>query len=96
MLSVELFLALHCFGGFVFINLSFTGHRTQANWTAGAPEISDFAEHQIFASTDEQSNFPTGLPSYFFYAGFNLHAIHHLFPTLDNYSLQKANQILQD
>jgi len=35
-----------------------------------------------------------GFFSYMFYAGFNYHAIHHLFPTIDNHSLPKVNKIL--
>ena len=32
--------------------------------------------------------------SYILYAGFNYHAIHHFFPTIDNHSLPQANAIL--
>ena len=34
--------------------------------------------------------------SYLLYAGFNFHAIHHLFPTIDNYQLPLANAILEE
>lgn len=37
-----------------------------------------------------------GFRSYLLYAGFNFHAIHHMFPTIDNYQLPQASAILEE
>lgn len=76
------------------MKLAFLGHRTGQEWTEGNPEISDFAEHQIYASSDTKTNDVAGLWSYILYAGFNFHAIHHMFPTIDNHYLPLADKIL--
>lgn len=41
-LSVKLFLAIHCFFGFIFEKITFGGHRIENLWTEGCKEIKDF------------------------------------------------------
>lgn len=94
-LSIKIFLTMHITFGFIFSKLAFIGHKTGREWTEGNTEIRDFAEHQIYTSTDIQTPFHSGFLSYLFYAGFNCHAIHHLFPTIDNHQLPQANLILK-
>ena len=92
-LSLKLFTTMHVVFGFLFLKLTFLGHRTGAEWTAGNVEIRDFAEHQIYASSDTPTNNCRGFWSYLLYAGFNFHAIHHIFPTIDNHSLPEASDL---
>ena len=83
-------------GSLIFMKLSLIGHRTGRVWTEGNQEIRDFAEHQIMTATDSKTNDICGIKSYVFYAGFNFHAIHHLFPTVDNHYLPIADKILKE
>lgn len=46
------------------------------------------------ASTSDVNPKVTGIPSFVFLAGFNLHTIHHFFPTADHSILPKMNEIL--
>ena len=46
------------------------------------------------ASTSDVDSSITGILSFVFLAGFNLHTIHHFFPTADHSILPKINKIL--
>jgi fatty acid desaturase len=87
---------MHIICSFTFLKLTFLGHRTGREWTEGNQEIRDFAHHQIEASTDTQSNDACGLLSYIAYLGFNIHAVHHIFPTADNHLLPRLDKILTE
>lgn len=76
--------------------MTFITHRTGADWTEGNVEIRDFAEHQVNAVTEATTDNCRGFLSYLLYAGFNFHAVHHLFPTIDNHYLPEASAILQE
>ena len=41
-----------------------------------------------------KTNNISGLLSYVLYCGFNFHAVHHLFPTIDNHYLPLVDKIL--
>lgn len=48
------------------------------------------------SSTDIKTSFQTGFFSYLFYSGFNTHAVHHFFPTVDNHRLPLIDAILNE
>ena len=78
-----------------FFHLAGAGHRTGREWTEGDPEIRDFGEHQVASSTNMTSR-RRGFWSYIINAGFNIHSVHHMFPTIDNHFLPLADAILDD
>jgi fatty acid desaturase len=90
----RLFVVMHLSVSYAFMKLTFLGHRTGREWTEGNREIRDFAEHQIVASTDTKTNDLCGVLSYVGYAGFNFHAVHHIFPTIDNHFLPAIDKML--
>ena len=47
-------------------------------------------------STAETDPNETGYGSFLKYTGFNIHTIHHLFPTIDHDHLQKADKVLRE
>lgn len=50
----------------------------------------------MVASSDTKTEDVCGFMSYLCYAGFNFHAIHHLFPTVDNHCLPALDKILTE
>ena len=62
-------------------------------WTEGDERIWDFGEHAVSSTCDVNPGV-TGVLSFVFMAGFNIHTIHHFFPTIDHSMLPKVNHIL--
>lgn len=91
--SLKLWFCLYIFYSFFFFKILLCEHRMPELWTQGNPRILDFGEHTI-ASTSDVNPTVRGIASFLFLAGFNLHTIHHFFPTADHNILPKLNEIL--
>jgi fatty acid desaturase len=92
--AFELFMVLQMTFSAFFSKLACLGHVTNYDRVEASNRVLDYAEHQVYASSEIPTPGYKGLLSYVIYAGFNYHAIHHLFPTIDNYNLPKASAIL--
>lgn len=91
--SVKLWLVVYVFYSFFFFKVLLCEHRMPELWTEGNERIWDFGEHTV-ASTSDVNPSVTGIASFVLLAGFNLHTIHHFFPTADHSILPKLNKIL--
>jgi fatty acid desaturase len=91
--TLKLWFFMYIFYSFFFFKVLLCEHRMPELWTEGNARIWDFGEHTV-ASTSDVNPSVTGIFSYMFLAGFNLHAIHHFFPTADHSILPRLNEIL--
>ena len=64
-------------------------------WNEGAEEIREYGLHTVMA-TAEMNRKAVGYKSLLFYAGFNIHNVHHFFPTVDHEHLKKVDEILRE
>ena len=86
--ALKFYLIIYCTYGFLLMKSLFCGHRLQELWTEGAEKIEDYGDHTVLATSDTDT-WIRGLFSYVFLAGFNIHVVHHLFPTADHHFLPK-------
>ena len=91
--ALKMYMVIYCTFGFILMKNLFCGHRLQELWTEGAQKIEDYGEHTVLATSDTDP-WIKGIFSYIFLAGFNIHVIHHLFPTADHHMLPKLKEIL--
>ena len=94
--SIKLFLTIHCFFGFIFTKITFGGHRIQTLWTEGCQQIKDFGEHSLYTCNEIFPWLKGGFLSFMIMSGFNIHTVHHMFPTIDNQHLWKAHEVLME
>jgi fatty acid desaturase len=78
--------------GFFIGKMLLCPHRQTELWSEGAPEIRDYVLHNIASTTDFAHN-AGAYESLLLYSGFNVHIIHHLFPTIDHNKLPACNKI---
>lgn len=82
--------------GLVFGKMVLCPHRQIQLWSEGAPEIRDYVLHTIATTCDTCHSDISAYTSLVLYAGFNVHALHHLFPTIDHRMLPQCNRIFVD
>lgn len=91
--AIKLYLAIYCTYGFFLMKSLFCGHRLQELWTEGSDKIEDYGEHTVLATADTDT-WIHGIFSYMLLAGFNVHVVHHFFPSADHHILPKLREIL--
>lgn len=77
--------------GFLTSQLLFCSHRQNELWSEGAPEIRDFVLHTVSTTTDFETWTTNAFESIIIYSSFNMHVIHHLFPSIDHCKLPACN-----
>jgi hypothetical protein len=85
---------MHCVSGYVLTWFTFPVHRTDECWTEGDKPVMDFGEH-LMVSTHDHSLRINRFFQYLFFAGFNDHVLHHLFPTIDGSKLKLVRDIFE-
>lgn len=93
--SVMLFLTMHGAFGLAFTKTVLCSHRIPETWTEGAEEIREYGLYTL-ATTAETLPQLDGYASLLLFGGFNIHVIHHFFPTIDHQHLRKADQVLRE
>jgi len=87
---------MHGTSSYLIASTSLGVHHTPEAWHEGypAPLSNDFGMHQVITVVDHSLWLPLPL-SYLFFGGFNQHAIHHLFPTLDSSRHQSVQKLFE-
>jgi fatty acid desaturase len=81
--TLKLNFVMHGIGNYMLMMITFPNHRTDEHWFDGDPNGSrEYGRFIVQSSKDHSVNFPLFL-SMLFLGTFNVHIIHHLFPTID-------------